>query len=108
MKQRISTILNSTNINFVPGGVQRGTQKENPETDVDLYVGIRYILEQARELSVSVPLQNVRRYIILEEGGNTCLIQFQEHAPRRPVQFFFRQRNFPPLASITFVHVRRL
>lgn len=47
--------------------------------------GIRYIL--AQELSVSVPPLNVRRYIILEEGGNTCLIQFQEHARRQPLNF---------------------
>lgn len=39
MEWGISAILSSTNINFGPGGVQHGTQKENLETDVDLYVG---------------------------------------------------------------------
>lgn len=53
--------------------------------------GIRYILEQTEEPSVSVPTLYVGRYIILEGGGNTCLIQFQEHASRRRLNFSFRR-----------------
>lgn len=62
--------------------------------------GIRYIyiciLEQGSSYPSRSLRRNVGRYIILEEGGNTCLIQFQEQAPRRPFNFSSANRASPP------------
>lgn len=55
-----------------------------------------YILEQGRSYPSRSLRRNVGRYIILEEGGNTCLIQFQEQAPRRPFNFSSANRASPP------------
>lgn len=57
--------------------------------------GIRYILEQASSYPSRSLRRNVGRYIILEEGGNTCLIQFLEQAPRRPFNFSSANRTHP-------------
>lgn len=54
-----------------------------------------YILEQGRSYPSRSLRRNVGRYIILEEGGNTCLIQFQEQAPRRPFNFSSANRASP-------------
>lgn len=61
-----------------------------------------YILEQGRSYPSRSLRRNVGRYIILEEGGNTCLIQFQEQAPRRPFNFSSANRASPRPPSSYF------
>lgn len=78
----------STSINFRRRATLARRKKEIAE-DASGYRAtwwIRYI-PGTGAIRLPVPPLNVRRYIILEEGGNTCLIQFQEHARRRPLNF---------------------